>query len=269
MTYKRKEVIGECTLLLGDCRDILPTLGKVSHVITDPPYDKDAHAAGHRVLSIVGTKRRDTIAAPLSFEPMTDGCMETIASYCAANCDGWALAFCQVEMVGKWRGFFEAAGARWARGMVWVKPDSSPQLSGDRPAQGFESIALAWCGKGRSEWNGGGRRGVFVMSKHDPGMGHGGAKNEHETQKPVKLMSELVELFSNPDDLVLDPFVGSGTTGIACIKLGRRFIGIEADEKWFNLACRRIEAAYAQPDFFVEAAKAEKPVQLDLMAGDA
>lgn len=156
MTYKRKEVIGECTLLLGDCREILPTLGRVCHVITDPPYDKDAHAAGHRVLSIVGTKRRDTIAAPLSFEPMTDDCMETIAGYCAANCDGWALAFCQVEMVGKWRGFFEAAGARWSRGMVWVKPDSSPQLSGDRPAQGFESIALAWCGRGRSEWNGGG-----------------------------------------------------------------------------------------------------------------
>lgn len=257
----REVIIGEARLILGDCREILPTLGKVEHVLTDPPYDVDAHAAGHRVLSIVGTKRRDRIAAPLSFEPLSDDLMDLVASYCGQNCNGWALAFCQVEMVGKWRASFEAAGAKWARGMAWVKPDSSPQLSGDRPAQGFESIALAWCGRGRSVWNGGGRRGVFVMSKHDPGMGHGGGKNEHETQKPVKLMSELTELFTNRDDLVLDPFMGSGTTGIASLKLGRRFIGIERDERWFDLAYRRIRDAYAQPDMLVEMAKQPAPVQ--------
>lgn len=247
----RVETIGDATLYLGDCREILPTLGKVDHVLTDPPYSADAHAAGHRVLSIIGTRRRDTIAAPLSFEPLSDESMALIAAHCAQSCDGWALAFCQVEMVGKWRSCFEDAGAKWVRGMAWVKPDSSPQLSGDRPAQGFESIALAWCGKGRSSWNGGGKRGVFVMSKHDAGMGHGGAKNEHETQKPVKLMAELVDLFSNADDLILDPYMGSGTTGVACARLGRRFIGIEIDERYFDIACRRIEAAYAQPDFFV------------------
>ena len=256
----RIETIGDCTLYLGDCREILPTLGKVDHVLTDPPYGTDAHAAGHRVLSIIGTRRRDRIASPLSFDPLSDETMDLVADFCAENCSGWALAFCQVEMVGKWRLAFEGAGARWSRGMVWVKPDSSPQLSGDRPAQGFESIALAWCGVGRSVWNGGGKRGVFVMSKHDPGMGHGGGKNEHETQKPVKLMSELVELFTNDCDAILDPFMGSGTTGVACVKLGRKFIGIEIEPKYFDIACRRIEAAYAQPDFFVSppAPKAEQ-----------
>lgn len=260
----RKETIGDCTLYLGDCREILPSLGKVDAVVTDPPYGQDAHAAGHRVLSIVGTRRRDTIAAPLSFEPMSDELMQFVADYSASNCDGWALAFCQVEMVGNWRSAFESAGARWARGMAWVKPDSSPQLSGDRPAQGFESIALAWCGQGRSEWNGGGKRGVFIMSKHDQGMGHGGAKNEHETQKPVKLMAELVELFTNPAATILDSFMGSGTTGVACVKLGRRFVGIEIEPKYFDIACKRIEAAYAQPDMFVSP-PSPAPEQLALL----
>lgn len=264
MTH-REEVIGDCRLILGDCMEVLPTLGKVDHVITDPPYDDDAHAAGHRVLSIVGTRRRDTIASPLSFEPLTDDTMELIADYAARMCRGWALSFCQVEMVGKWRLAFEGAGARWARGMVWVKPDSSPQLSGDRPAQGFESIALAWCGPGRSVWNGGGRRGVFIMNKHDPGMGHGGAKNEHETQKPVKLMAQLAELFTNDGETILDPFMGSGTTGVAAVKLGRSFIGIERDPKYFDIACRRIEQAYVQPDLFVMRPE-PKPQQLTMDA---
>lgn len=258
----RKEVIGPHELWLGDCREILPTLGKVSHVLCDPPYDDDAHAAGHRVLSIVGTRRRDLFAAPLSFEPMSDETMQSITAFCAEQCEGWALAFCQVEMVGRWRTAFEDAGARWARGMAWVKPDSSPQLSGDRPAQGFESIALAWCGIGRSRWNGGGKRGVFVMSKHDHGMGHGGARNEHETQKPVKLMCELVDLFTDAGSTILDPFMGSGTTGVACVKLGRRFIGIEIEPRYFDIACRRIEQAMAQPDLFVETPKPAEQLNL-------
>lgn len=264
----RVERIGPHTLYLGDCREILPTLGRVDAVVTDPPYGHDAHAAGHRVLSIVGTKRRDRIAAPLSFEPMNDELMETIAAHCAEKCDGWAMAFCQVEMVGQWRTSFEVAGARWGRGMVWVKPDSSPQLSGDRPAQGFESIALAWCGNGRSKWNGGGKRGVFIMSKHDQGMGHGGAKNEHETQKPVKLMAELIELFTNPRQTILDPFMGSGTTGVACQKFGRKFIGVELETKYFDIACRRIEDAMRQPDMFVEQS-APKAEQLTLIEDNA
>jgi hypothetical protein len=259
------ETIGDCTLYLGDCREILPTLGRVHHVLTDPPYGADAHAGGHRILSIVGTKRRDTIAAPLSFSSLSDDTMHFVSQYCADYCDGWGLAFCQVEMVGDWRKSFESAGARWARGMAWVKPDSSPQLSGDRPAQGFESIALAWCGSGRSVWNGGGKRGVFVMSKHDPGMGHGGLKNEHETQKPVKLMSELVHLFSANAQTILDPFMGSGTTGVACVKLGRKFIGIEIDERYFDIACRRIEEAYKQPDLFVEQEKQPAAEQMELL----
>ena len=66
-------------------------------------------------------------------------------------------------------------------------------------------------------------------------------------------MRELVALFSNHKDIILDPFMGSGTTGVACVKLGRKFIGIEIEPKYFDIACRRIEKAYQQPDFFVPA----------------
>lgn len=76
--------------------------------------------------------------------------------------------------------------------------------------------------------------------------------NGHPCPKPLGWMTWLVELASNPWEIVLDPFMGSGTTGVACVKLGRRFIGIEIEPKYFDIACKRIEAACAQPDLFIE-----------------
>ena len=77
-------------------------------------------------------------------------------------------------------------------------------------------------------------------------------------QKPVPLMADLISLYTNFNDLVLDPFMGSGTTGVACFKLARRFIGIERDAKFFDLACERIEKAAAQPDLFAQQPKARR-----------
>lgn len=186
----------------------------------------------------------------LDFDALTDDLQDFVSGWAAKHCDGWMLAFCQAEAVASWRASMEAAGQKWRRAMVWVKPDSSPQLTGDRPAQGYESIAASWCGAGRSEWNGGGKRGVFTFGKHDAGTGHGGRSNEHPTQKPVALMDEFVHLFSNPGGIVLDPFMGSGTTGMACLRNGRNFTGIEKDPRYFDMACRRIEAAHAQLRLF-------------------
>jgi DNA modification methylase len=87
----------------------------------------------------------------------------------------------------------------------------------------------------------------------------------HPTQKPIDLMQWLIEKTTGT---ILDPFMGSGTTGVACVKLGRRFIGIEIEPKYFDIACRRIEAAYKQPDLFVQD-PAPKPVQLSLLEGAA
>ena len=246
------EVIGNATLYLGDCREVLPGLPKVDAVITDPPYEEEAHAAGRRLKqkqAARGSRVRRIEAAPLDFVAITDCLRDDVSRWAATNCDGWMLAFCQAEAVSAWRSSMEAAGQSWRRAMVWFKPDSSPQLSGDRPAQGYESIAASWCGTGGSKWNGGGKRGVFIYGKHDSGCGHGGAPNEHPTQKPISLMSDLVALFTNPGQTVIDPFMGSGSTGVACVRLGRHFVGIESDQRFFDIARRRIEDAQRQSTF--------------------
>lgn len=111
-------------------------------------------------------------------------------------------------------------------------------------------MAAAYCGDGHSKWNGGGRPGNFHFVKNSYG--------EHPTQKPLPLMTELVRLFSNKDQTILDPFMGSGTTGVACAKLGRKFIGIEIEPKYFDISCKRIEQAYAQGDMFIEPPKKAK-----------
>lgn len=135
-----------------------------------------------------------------------------------------------------WQNALTEAGHSARRIGVWVKPDAMPQFSGDRPGMGYESIVFTHA-KGRSAWNGGGRVGVFTHNKNTPGGAH-----DHETQKPLPLMLELVELFTDPGDLVLDPFCGSGTTGVACLRLGRRCIGIEKDARYAQVARDRLAA---------------------------
>ena len=247
----RVERIGDAVLYLGDCLDILPTLPKVDAVITDPPFEAEAHTLQRRALGRGSEDgRRDIKDAALPFAAITEVQRERLAAWCAENCSGWALAFCQAEAIGRWRESLESAGAKWRRAMVWIKPDGMPQFSGDRPGMGYESIAAAWCGGGKSEWNGGGKHGVFTVPKHDAGQGHGGAPNEHPTTKPQRLMRELVSLFTKPPQTVLDPFMGSGTTGVACAQLGRKFIGIEIEPKYFDIACERIDNAYRQSRLF-------------------
>lgn len=250
----RIETIAEgVTLYLGDCREILPGLGPVDHFISDPPYEADAHRKDRKITG----KNRGTIATAFSFGSI-DGIREDIAAKMVTGCRGWLLAFCMAEGVAPWRDAIEAAGAKYKRAMVWIKPDAMPQFNGQGPAAGFESIVAAWCGSGYSRWNGGGRPGTFYHNKNV------GGKHEHETQKPVPLMSELVELFSNPGDLICDAFMGSGTTGVAAVALGRQFTGIEAETRYFDIACRRVAEAMKQQDMFVERPKPAKQEAFEL-----
>lgn len=221
----------------GDCREVLPTLGdkSVAHVITDPPYEAEAHTKYRTTRAVAEGRMRDE---SIDFAAMTEDVRLEAAKQFARLSRGWVLAFCQIEGVNPWRDALRAGGAKWRRAQIWVKPDSAPQFTGDRPAQGFEAIASAWAGNGRSQWSGGGRRGVY---EHCVGV-MGGEKNPHPTTKPVPLMLELVELFTEPGQLVLDPFCGSGTTGVACLRLGRRFIGVEREPKYAAVARERLRA---------------------------
>jgi site-specific DNA-methyltransferase (adenine-specific) len=249
----RVEQIGDATLYLGDCRDLLPQI-RCDHVITDPPYEAEAHTKGRRLLGKQEGGERTVEMGALDFAAMTPQLRADMAKLARQACSGWLLTFCQAEAVLLWREAHEAAGAKYKRAMVWVKPDGAPQFTGDRPGMGYESIVASWCGAGRSRWNGGGRHGVFTHAHRD-----NNAPKDHMTQKPLALMKELVALFSDPEQAVADPFMGSGTTGVAALLLGRAFIGVEQDERHFSTACRRIEEAWRHRPLFVpEPLKAEQ-----------
>ena len=218
----------------GDCREVLAGLDRVDHVITDPPYEAEAHTKGRRGnLSPKRAHCPTQIAdfRPLGFDAMTAADRAIVGASMGRLANGWILVFCQVEAAHLWA---EACKpARYLRTQIWVKPDGCPQFTGDRPGMGYESIVTCWAGPKRPHWNGGGRHGVYT---HMTVKG-----SEHQTPKPEPLMRELVHLFTDPGDLVLDPFAGSGTTLRACKDLGRRCIGVERNERYCEITARRLD----------------------------
>jgi len=131
--------------------------------------------------------------------------------------------------------------ARSSRGLAspsGTHPQSAWTLNEGDCLQGL--VGLADGSAGRSTWNGGGSHGVFIVNKG------GDSRTGHQTQKPVALMELLVRLFSDKGQLILDPFARSGTTGVAAIRLGRRFLGREMDSTYVSIARRRLEAAREQ-----------------------
>lgn len=248
----KEERIGGQRLILGDCLKVMPLLGDVDHVISDPPYEASLHAAKN---SLSGPARNDGGAElkGLNFSAI-DEIRGDVVRVCHDICNGWFIVFCTVEGVAKWADMINESEMKYKRACVWVKPDSTPQLNGQGPAQGAECFVCAWSGKGFAKWNAGGKRGVYKHTVNPPDR-HGG----HPTEKPWRLFYELLTDFTNVGQSILDPFMGSGTTLVACAKLGRKGIGIELDPDYFEISCRRVEEAYRQPDMFVT--PPSKPVQ--------
>lgn len=242
---KAKKVvrIGECELILGDCLDVMPQLGKVDHVIGDAPYENVLHSAmgAMRSLRTDGKEYASNRLEGLSF----DGVDEKRGAFSDAAVkasEGWVLYFAIAEGVGAWRDALQASGAKYDTCLAWVKPDATPRFNGQGAARGFECVVTAWAGRGHKRWNAGGKRGIYTHCVNPPTR-HGA----HPTEKPASLMRELIGDFTNTGQVILDPFMGSGTTGVACVQLDRRFIGIELDPDYFEIACKRIEEAYRQP----------------------
>lgn len=228
----RHEVIGDCILFNADCLAVLPTLGKVDAVVTDPPYGIDEN--DRKIAS------RGKLAAPKDYGAVQwDKRPASLLHIEAMR----AASRHQIIFGGN---YFEGLGPTscW---LIWDKQN------GDND---FADCEMAWTNLRKAvrrvywRWNGMIRKGDDVR--------------EHPTQKPVGVMEWC--LTHIPDaKTILDPFMGSGTTGVACAKQGRSFIGIEIDEGYFDIACERIRKAYAQPDFFVEAATSPQPVQEPLL----
>jgi site-specific DNA-methyltransferase (adenine-specific) len=122
---------------------------------------------------------------------------------------------------------------RFIRFGIFDKPNSMPQLTGDRPAQGWEAIAMLHRTDAKLRWNGGGKRGVYRHNIDSSGI--------HPTAKPLSLYSELIQLFSDPNDVVFDPFAGSGASLRAAADLGRRAIGVELSPQYVEVAARRCQ----------------------------
>ncbi len=223
-SIRREVQIGDCRLLLGDCLEIMPGLGKVDCVVTDPPYGLgDKWQGGKAKWPLHHINGMDWDARPFA----------EIQSVVSAGRDAII-----------WGGhLYDLAPTRgW---LIW-----------DKIVRNFTSghCEMAWTTCDQP---------VRAFS-----YSHGALATEgkrHPTQKPLPLMEWCLGFV--PDArTILDPFMGSGTTLVACAKLGRKGIGIEIDEGYFDIACKRVREAYAQPDFFVE--QPAPPVQLELEAGD-
>jgi site-specific DNA-methyltransferase (adenine-specific) len=227
----RVEIIGDATLYLGDCLEILPTLPEVDAVITDPPYSANTHkmaktnkGAGHGV-SLV------------TFDALTGSQFDAVMDTCLGAARGWVLATCDYKHAAR---YYEHPS--FVRLGAWVKPNPMPQISADRPGQGFETVLILHAGHVAKRWNRGGGSGVWTFPVH--------SGSEVPTQKPLALIACFVDDFTQPGEAIADPFMGSGTTGVAAVAAGRSFVGIEQKTLHFDIACRRIEQAYKQRPLF-------------------
>lgn len=235
---QRDIIIGGCRLIQGDALAILPELGAVDHIVTDPPYEQTLHNAktggGRGLRTDGGTEIR-----ALDFAGI-DAIRAEFTELAHRACAGWFIAFCTVEGTARWADVINPSPMKYKRACIWIKPDSTPQLNGQGPAQGAECFVTAWCGPGYARWNGGGKRGIYTHLTNPPDR-HGG----HPTEKPWRLMRDILHDFTAPGDVVLDPFMGGGTTLVAAALTGRRAIGIERDPRYFTMAEHRVRKAVA------------------------
>jgi len=222
LTYKRKEIIGDATLYLGDCLEVMPALGKVDAVVTDPPFgvgnfvQTTGRLMGRGVNVGKPVKWNDAAPPPEFFEMLRGMSDHRII---------WGANFFNC--------FEDRGGA-----IVWDKCQSMPNFSKADIAscthfQKTEIIRIPWTN-------------FSVTHK---------AETDHPCERPVELYRWCIEYLPAPVNTVLDPFLGSGSCGVAAVQMGRKFIGIEREPKYFDIACKRIEEAYQQPSLF----PAEKP----------
>ena len=211
---RREETIGAARLILGDCRDILPTLPRVDAVVTDPPYGIGKDGQIRTTGGNGGRKAHDFLDWD-SERPAR----EVFDSILALSDDiiiwGGNYFADILPPTGKW--------------LVWDKGQRINQSDGE----------LAW-----TSYHGALR--IKVMNRVELLIDG----TDHPTQKPIRLMKWCIGQLRNDAQTILDPFMGSGTTGVAAVQMGRKFIGIEREPKYFDIACKRIEDAQRQGELY-------------------
>ena len=226
MTFRTEHLAEGVTCILGDCLEVLPTLGRFDAVVTDPPYGTGFAAQPTRYQRANGMQRRQWDAAA------PQEAVET-----AINAANHAVI---------WGGnYFRLRPSRgW---LVWSKTGNAPSMA---------DLEMAWTSVDMNARS-------FEKSVKSASLEKDLQGAAHPTQKPVGLMEWSIEAlpFSRS---ILDPFMGSGTTGVAAVKLGRKFTGIEIDGGYFDIACKRISDALKQPDMFIDPPKPAKQEALSL-----
>jgi site-specific DNA-methyltransferase (adenine-specific) len=263
----RVETIGRATLYLGDCRDVLPTLGKVDAVVTSPPYDNLREYEGQEPLDCL------PVIALIS-DCLDDGgvCMWNVAD-ATINGSETGTSFRQALHAMQ-------CGLRLHDTMIYIRENVSFPES-IRYFPGFEYMFVFSKGRPRTfnpikdrinKWRGtvmhgtdrqpdgstkqisgkgkvietyGMRFNYWLLTNNAPDTGH-------PAPMPYAMAEGHITSWTNPGETILDPFMGSGTTGVAAVQMGRDFIGIEREPKYFEIALRRIEDAQRQGDLFIE-----------------
>jgi site-specific DNA-methyltransferase (adenine-specific) len=245
----RKETIGEATLYLADCLEVIPTLADIDAVVTDPPYSSGGSFRSDRVLApsrkYVANQSLETVRIEFSGDNRDQRSFLTWASIwlsmlLRASKPGATLyAFTDWRQLPTMTDAVQCGGWTWRNLVTWWKP-------GVRMQRGRFSLS--------SEY-------IVCASVGVPNEGEKSPQNvlqfapvasedkEHIAEKPVALLEAICGT-TPPGALVVDPFMGAGTTGVACAGLGRRFVGVEVDSHAFDVACKRIDAAYAQRRLF-------------------
>lgn len=205
----------------------LPTFGDktVGIIATDPPYGQHTHANLGKESRSDGARPREA----LTFEHLTTEQIAELAYHFVRLSQGWILVFTDDRTVDAWGTSIERAGGRWVRTGHWVKTNPMPQMSGDRPSVGTEPLVIAHAfppGKGKMQWRGRGRAATWRGPRDTDDL--------HPNQKPLWLMQELLGLFAPPNAIVLDPFCGSGSTGVAALS-PMRYEGL----KPLDLSCTK------------------------------
>jgi site-specific DNA-methyltransferase (adenine-specific) len=249
MSQRIETLADGITLYCGDCRAILPTLRSVDAIITDPPYGNSNHDGdynavlnAHRGIENKPIANDDEVSMREVVDAMLTEAARLLPKDRSACCvftsggGGPRLTFTWLaERMNR-------GGLEFFHSLIWDK--RNPGL-GQRYRRQHEMIMVAHRAGGRIRWNVDNRLVPNVLSMMPP------RERQHPNEKPLELIAELVDTHSNPGDHILDPFMGSGTTGVAAIRLGRKFTGVEIDPLHFDIACKRIQEELKQPDMFI------------------
>lgn len=251
--------IGNATLYLGDCLEIIPMLGKVDAVLTDPPYSSGARTDSER--QVRGAMLRSMEDADwFSHDAMTTWGFTWFIRSAFTELRSHLTIGAHLYVFIDWRqtpniyGMLEACGYRVNHCLVWRKPHFG---MGAYWRNQHENIIFGSLGMPAEMLNHG--KGSVLDF---PAVSS--SARVHPTEKPVELIKTIIDAI--PADLVFDPFMGSGSVAIASVKAGRRFVGCEINPYHFDIACRRIEEAYAQGDLFIEPPKKIKGEDARLFA---